>query len=380
MDDFEDWYRTYYSNYKAKKNAVKGGVYYSKRYDAWKAKIYYKGDLYYLGQFKAKSEAEELLYEAQKHYHTDFMEWYLTLCSEKYVSRRNVYGFVYQNQNRNSVTWRTQFKIHGMFYFLGTYGTEEDAKKILREAESHVDDFEDWYYAYHDNYTALENASRGGVYYNKSADAWKSQISYQGQLYYLGQFKVKTKAEELLNEAQNHYYTDFLEWFEDMKKERKRSPGSGVKRSMPEETIHQIKDGTDESDSWGNIYRRKNGWVVQGSFQGKLYYLGKYEIKEDAEKVLKEAGAHVTDFEDWYENYYVQGYLLAKRGGISYNETSNTWKVQIHYKDKLYYLGLFQMKSEAEEMLKEAQEHYHTDFLEWYEENRRKRKKIVHQV
>lgn len=379
--DFISWYNENKQKFYKRNKIYPEGV--RPHGENWMCYKVYKGRNYRLGVFETMDEAVAVRNEALHHIEKgDFIEWFENLKAIQKANREELRRIEKNTwtdcveYNKVQKKYRAFLKCGKRIKDLGMYEDEQEAVNICKVALQHINskDFDIWYAGLCKKIED-EKQRNEGIYYYKNIDKWLVRFAYNGKRYTLGSFIDRNDAIAVKLEAMQHI-DNFEEWYTAYCSEKKSRKKETTKRSIPKGGISGNGNKRRvQVDSWGNIHRRKNGWAVQGSIQGKLYYLGLYETKEDAEKVLKEAKTHIDDFKDWYESYYVQGYLLTKRGGLSYNETSNTWKVQIHYKDKLYFLGQFQIKSEAEETLKEAREHYHTDFLRWYEENKKERKR-----
>lgn len=60
--------------------------------------------------------------------------------------------------------------------------------------------------------------------------------------------------------------------------------------------------------------------------------------------------------------------------GIFWSPHEQRWRAQIGFKGKSYTLGRFSRKSDAIKARKNAEEHLHGEFLEWYQKNIKKQK------
>lgn len=353
--DFIKWYNENKQKFYKRKNLnYPEGI--RPQHNKWRCSKIFNYKRYEIGLFDTLNEAVEARKEAEQHIEKgDFTEWFKTYKSDA-VRRRELRKTQkvwnkYVEYNKTKKKYKAFLKCGQSIIDLGNYEDEQGAENICKVALQLIND-EDFDIWYSELCKKIEDEKQrnGGIFYYKKTDKWVVRFPYEGKRYTLGSFSDKNDAIAVKLEALQHI-DNFLEWY----------------------TAYR----TSQKNTHGVVYKneRFNTWKTQINIQGKLYYLGTFKTEEDARKVLKEAETHVADFEDWYESCYVQGYHLAKRGRLSYDETSNTWKVKMHYKNKPYFLGQFQTKSEAEDTLKEARENYHTDFLKWYEENKEERKR-----
>lgn len=61
-----------------------------------------------------------------------------------------------------------------------------------------------------------------GVCFHKQSQKWEARIGFKGTRYDLGRYKNIDDAVKARQEAENHYYSEFLEWYENEYKKNKK--------------------------------------------------------------------------------------------------------------------------------------------------------------
>ncbi|MEZ3424947.1 MAG: hypothetical protein K1W39_14745 [Lachnospiraceae bacterium] len=180
--------------------------------------------------------------------------------------------------------WAANIVVKGRFCWLGSYKNIEDAVKIRKEAEKHVEtgDFTEWFKNYPFDGRKRPNNTSGVTGIQKIGNNWVAQIRIEGNNYWLGSYKNIEDATKIRKEAEEHLKTgDFTEWFSSTRKRVNNTSGiTGVQKI-------------------------RNSWWAQIGVKGKNYWLGSYKNKDDAVKIRKEAEKHVEtgDFIEWFENF-----------------------------------------------------------------------------
>ena len=108
----------------------------------WVAQIRTEGKNYWLGSYKNIEGAIKIRKEAEEHLKTgDFNERFSS--TRKRVN--NTSGITGVQEIRNK--WWAQIGVEGKNYWLGSYKNKDDAVKIRKEAEKHVEtrDFTEWF-------------------------------------------------------------------------------------------------------------------------------------------------------------------------------------------------------------------------------------------
>ena len=133
------------------------------------------------------------------------------------------------------------------------------------------------------------------IFYSKQKNKWKSNVVFDKKYYYLGIYETMERAlaeaaiaEEVIKKGE-----DFLNWYYQRKEEREKMLGCTYEK-------------------------RSNKWRAQIRFNGKTFYLGVYEKKEDARKVYlkaKEIIENNGEFEKWHSEL-----ICKKREGGKEND------------------------------------------------------------
>lgn len=82
-----------------------------------------------------------------------------------------------------------------------------------------------------------KNNSSGttGVYYNKRKCKWCASVNFKGVYYWLGSYDYIQDAIDARKEAEKKLFDNFLEWYEEFKKQRKESNNDNPRIAYPHE-------------------------------------------------------------------------------------------------------------------------------------------------
>ena len=238
-----------------------------------------------------KKEAEKMSELANAHILVgDFEPWCEELKAKAKKERYSAYApaHIYKMHNKQgtfySISWANQYKT----YTIGYRKDRKDAEKILKLANEHIKagDIFEWM----DEFKAeqRENRSITPAHLRESCGNYVVTRYRQGKETYIFASKNKAEAEKALILANEHIQAgDFEEWIEKYKAERKS----------------EISDTA--ADTPARMHKSAGFYKVSRYQRGKEYYIAAFKNKEDAEKVLALANAHIQagDFEEWREQY-----------------------------------------------------------------------------
>ena len=111
-------------------------------------------------------------------------------------------------------------------------------------------------------------------------------------------------------------------------------------------------------------------WCAFVRYNGKRYYLGVFENKEDAIKIRDTALQKIEQncFEEWY-NHELSKKKQQKRNCVTFLPVQKKWNTAITFNNKKFHLGNFEEREDAENIRDKAKEMISRGaFLEWYDE------------
>lgn len=366
-----------------------------------------KYKLVYLGTFENPVDAIKLIdLTKEKIKEGSFEEWYTQYHKSTIKKIYNPAEIKNVYYDKNSKKYSVLFNIKSKntnkrkTVYLGAYENKDDAIKLVDLANKKMIEgsFEDWA----DNYrkelprkkmankkeksskkkapNKKEKSSKKKVpiknnevkisiptddkylLFSKDSKKWRVAISYKKKQYLFGRFSDKEEAIQTRNLAIKKINDDtFLEWYEEFK-------NNLSKRKL------------DINDEKKFIYYRKDykKWQVIISYNGKPHFIGYFKDKEEAIQIRNLALKKIKDgsFDNWFNSYKSQ---IQKGGVYEINKSNNKkWSARILFNRKMYYLGSFVRKDEAQDVYNYAKNLSDVEFISWYDKHRltiEKRKK-----
>ena len=311
-----------------------------------------------IGKFINKTEAIQIRNLAlEKIKDGDFEEWYskfrknLSLVNKLDANDEKKYIYYHVNLKK----WQVKIQYNNKQHVIGTFDDKTVAIQIRNLALEKIKDgdFEEWYNSY------KSKKQKGGVYeIDKSQNKkWMVKILFNKKMYYLGSFVRKDEAKDVYNYAKNLRENEFIAWYEK----------------------HRLTIDKREKSKYPGIYKFKNKYQVQASYNGRTYSLGSYEHLFDAINVRKEADNHKEngDFIEWHmllRKYNKEENQKKGNGVYKSADPVLKWSAYIQFNGMNYYLGSFKYKKDAAEIYNYAKKLNYDQFLEWYNKDLSKQK------